>query len=61
MIYDFECTKCGKVEERICTKEEADNGFKCNCGKPKARLVKQFPNKSTFILKGRWYKTTKGY
>lgn len=60
MIYDFECTKCGRIEERICTKEEADKGFKCDCA-PRAKMVKQFPNKSTFILKGRWYKTTKGY
>ena len=52
-IFDYLCESCGQKQERI-VKSEKDN-VKCYiCGK--RNLIRLFPDKFNFKLKGKWFK-----
>jgi putative FmdB family regulatory protein len=38
ILYDFECTKCSKVEERLVGRDEVDSQV-CECGDKMERLM----------------------
>lgn len=57
-LFDYHCEKCAIKEERLVPVSEAYDQ-KCSvCGE---QMEKEFPNTFDFTLKGRWFKTTKGY
>lgn len=60
MIYEYECEKCGKIEDRIVS-SSTQNKQKCNAcyGAKMNRVDKIYA--TNFTLKGQWYKTTKSY
>lgn len=57
-IFDYQCTKCGDVQERRVPRADATPDC-IKCGHPE--MIRHFPNKFNFKLKGRWFKTTGGY
>jgi putative FmdB family regulatory protein len=59
-IIEFVCTRCGAIAE-IITKstEEAISRPQCKkCDRPMAKV--EYP-RTSFQLKGKWYKTSKSY
>jgi putative FmdB family regulatory protein len=56
-IYEYECKKCGVIEERLVSTKDQDN---IRCAK-RHKMIKLFPTGTNFKLKGNWFKTTKSY
>lgn len=59
-IFDFVCHKCETIQERLVKNLDAVTEQKCEeCS---GELIKSdVPSKTSFVLKGKWYKTTKSY
>lgn len=50
MVYDYKCTKCGKIEEQYHGMKESPE-FKCSaCGEPSERIFTI--NRTGFIIRG---------
>jgi len=47
-LYEYECTKCGKIFEDFTTLAKLDEKKKCSCGATCKRIV----SATSFILKG---------
>lgn len=59
-IYEYQCTKCGKVMDRLVSYRTADEQ-KCDCSED-AKLERTDTLHSTsFTLKGNWFKTRGTY
>jgi putative FmdB family regulatory protein len=56
-MYEYKC-KCGQVFERIVKLSDKDRSQKCNCGLQAERIP---ISRSSFQLKGNWFKTTGEY
>lgn len=60
MIYEYECEKCKKVEDRIVSSSNQDDQTCKVCEDAKMVRVDKI-HSTSFALKGQWYKTTKSY
>lgn len=57
-IFEFSCKECGNTEDKIV--QSTVETIKCSkCGAESEKQDKIY--KSNFQLKGKWFKTTKGY
>ncbi len=59
-IFEFECTACGKREDRLIKRSEIDEQT-CSCEDHGKMIKTDLIQNTSFALKGRWFKTTKGY
>lgn len=59
-IYTFVCEKCNKKEDRLVKYSEIDNQI-CDCDKESKMLKSDEPNRTSFMLKGKWFKNTGSY
>ena len=58
-LFDYECNNCNIEEERLVSRD-LEHDQKCKeCGEHMKKSDKI--GKTSFQLKGRWYKTTKSY
>ena len=44
-IYDFKCTKCGQIAERIMSFKKSEEGFVCPDSHCNGLMERKFPNK----------------
>jgi putative FmdB family regulatory protein len=58
-LFNFVCEKCGKSEDRFVSNSKLDEQT-CPCDEH-AKMVQQFAPACNFILKGKWFKNSKGY
>jgi len=56
-IFEYKCKECDLIEEHIISSSNPPE-IKCDKGH---NMEKLFPTKTSFVLKGNWYKTTKSY
>lgn len=60
-IFTYECLTCGKREDKLVKREEAENMQQCSCQVPfSMRKVDSF-SPSLLKFKGNWHKTTGSY
>lgn len=57
MLYNFECKKCEKKEERLVKMADAE-AQNCECGEHMDRVMDY---STTVQFKGRWMKTAGSY
>lgn len=59
-IFGFTCDNCGRQIEKIISYDESEKlKEKCEC--KKGTYKKDAVNNFNFSLKGRWFKTNRGY
>lgn len=56
-IYEYKC-QCDKIFEKLVKYEDRNRCQNCECGKPAMRIP---ISKSSFQLKGKWFKTSGEY
>lgn len=59
-IFDFKCEKCGKIEERLVSRNELDTQ-ECSCAPASPMKKTDDVHAMNFALKGIWYKSHKRY
>ena len=59
-IFEFECMVCGKREDRLVKRDDVESQ-KCTCEDGAPMVKADVIQNTSFSLKGRWFKTTKGY
>ena len=59
MIYDFECIKCGKVEEKNMKVADLENKVTCSCGENSE--MRQKVSAPGLVFNGKWFSNSGGY
>ncbi len=59
-IYEYQCTKCGKVQDRLVSFRNADEQ-QCDCEDDAPLKRTDTPQATSFSLKGNWFKTRGSY
>lgn len=61
MICGYKCLTCGKEEDRLVKREDADKMQQCDCRK-ELSMIRQHEISATGLqFKGKWHKTTGTY
>lgn len=62
-IFDFVCNKCSRVEEKLVSRADADNGieFPCDCEDGAKLERSEAISAAALRFKGQWFGTTGNY